>query len=52
MDRWFRRGERVALREVWDGRVFYARPVTVVEDTPAVRGMINAAKHLLAVDKA
>lgn len=34
MDRWFRRGERVALREVWDGRVFYARPVTVVEDTP------------------
>ncbi|MEO8477941.1 MAG: DUF402 domain-containing protein [Actinomycetota bacterium] len=25
----------MALREVWDGRVFYARPVTVVEDTPS-----------------
>ena len=23
-----------------------------LEDTPAVRGMINAAKHLLAVEKA
>ena len=28
------------------------RDTKVVEDTPAVRGMINAAKHLLAVDKA
>ena len=35
MERWFKSGETVALREVWDGRVFYARPVTVVEDTPA-----------------
>jgi predicted RNA-binding protein associated with RNAse of E/G family len=35
MDRWFRRGERVALREIWKGRVFQARPATVVEDTPA-----------------
>jgi large subunit ribosomal protein L30 len=28
------------------------RDTRVVEDTPAVRGMINAAKHLLAVEKA
>ena len=28
------------------------RDTKVVEDTPAIRGMINAAKHLLAVDKA
>lgn len=35
MERWFKRGEAVALREVWEGRVFHARPVTVVEDTPA-----------------
>ena len=28
------------------------RDTKFVEDTPAVRGMINAAKHLLAVDKA
>jgi large subunit ribosomal protein L30 len=28
------------------------RDSKVVEDTPAVRGMINAAKHLLAVEKA
>jgi large subunit ribosomal protein L30 len=28
------------------------RDTKVVEDTPAVRGMINAARHLLAVDKA
>jgi large subunit ribosomal protein L30 len=28
------------------------RDTRVVEDTPAVRGMINAAKHLLAVETA
>jgi large subunit ribosomal protein L30 len=28
------------------------RDTKVVEDTPAVRGMIDAAKHLLAVEKA
>ena len=28
------------------------RDTRVVEDTPAVRGMINAAKHLLGVEKA
>ena len=28
------------------------RDVKVVEDTPAVRGMINAARHLLGVEKA
>jgi large subunit ribosomal protein L30 len=28
------------------------RDTKVVEDTPAVRGTINAAKHLLAVEKA
>jgi large subunit ribosomal protein L30 len=28
------------------------RDTRVVEDTPAVRGMINAAKHLLAVEQA
>jgi large subunit ribosomal protein L30 len=28
------------------------RDSKVVEDTPAVRGMINAARHLLAVEKA
>ena len=38
MERWFKSGETVALREVWDGRLFYVRPVTVVEDTP-VRSM-------------
>ena len=34
MARAFTTGESVALREVWDGRVFAARPATVVEDTP------------------
>jgi len=34
----------LGLRRIRDSRV--------VEDTPAVRGMINAARHLLAVDKA
>ena len=34
----------LGLRRIRDSRV--------VEDTPAVRGMINAAKHLLAVEKA
>ncbi len=28
------------------------RDVKFVEDTPAVRGMINAARHLLGVEKA
>jgi large subunit ribosomal protein L30 len=28
------------------------RDTKTVEDTPSVRGMINAAKHLLAVEKA
>lgn len=28
------------------------RDTKLVEDTPAVRGMINAAKHLLGVEKA
>ena len=28
------------------------RDAKVVEDTPAVRGMINAARHLLGVEKA
>jgi large subunit ribosomal protein L30 len=28
------------------------RDTRVVQDTPQVRGMINAAKHLLAVEKA
>ncbi len=35
MERRFKSGDVVVLREVWDGRVFCARPVTVVEDTPA-----------------
>ena len=28
------------------------RDTRVVEDTPAVRGMINAARHLVSVEKA
>jgi large subunit ribosomal protein L30 len=28
------------------------RDTRVVQDTPQVRGMINAARHLLAVEKA
>jgi predicted RNA-binding protein associated with RNAse of E/G family len=31
----FTTGEPVALREIWDGRVFAARPATVVEDSPS-----------------
>lgn len=27
-------GETVALREIWDGRIWYARPATVVRDDP------------------
>jgi large subunit ribosomal protein L30 len=34
----------LGLRRIRDSRV--------VEDTPAVRGMISAARHLLAVEKA
>jgi len=34
----------LGLRRIRDSRV--------VEDTPAVRGMIDAARHLLAVEKA
>jgi hypothetical protein len=30
--RWFERGEAIALREIWHGRVGNARPVTVVLD--------------------
>lgn len=30
----FETGAPVALREIWDGRVFAARPATVVEDSP------------------
>jgi hypothetical protein len=30
----FRRGDAVALREVWRGRVFEARPMIVVQDDP------------------
>jgi hypothetical protein len=30
----FERGETVSLRQTWDGRVWSARPATVVEDTP------------------
>lgn len=32
-----RRGEHVALRELWDGRVWYARPAIVVADEPDLR---------------
>ncbi len=35
MERRWHPGEAVALREVWAGRVFAARPATVVEDSPA-----------------
>ncbi len=31
----FTTGETVALREIWDGRVFAARPAIVVEDSPS-----------------
>jgi hypothetical protein len=29
-----REGDAVAIREIWDGRVWYARPATVVRDEP------------------
>ena len=32
----FQRGGTVALRELWDGRVWYARPAIVVADEPGV----------------
>lgn len=32
----FEPGEPIALREVWEGRVWSARPCTVVEDGPAL----------------
>ena len=32
-------GDAIALREVWNGRVWSALPATVVEDTPAQRAM-------------
>ena len=31
---WHAPGDRVAIREVWDGRVWYARPAIVVQDEP------------------
>ena len=30
----FEPGETIALRQTWDGRVWAARPATVVEDAP------------------
>ena len=30
----FKRGDRIVLREIWRGRVWSARPVIVVQDTP------------------
>jgi len=33
--RTFEPGESAALREIWEGRIWSARPVTVVEDAVA-----------------
>ncbi len=40
------RGEVVALREIWRGRVWEARPAVVVEDAPALRSFYIPAGTL------
>jgi hypothetical protein len=51
MPRW-KPGDAVALREVWRGNVFEARPATVVEDTPSqvVLYVQPGARVAVAVD--
>ena len=45
----FEPGQAVALREVWDGRIWSARPVTVVEDVPEqITLFIPAGAHWMA----
>jgi hypothetical protein len=41
-----RRGETVALRELWRGRVWYARPAVVVRDDPNLQ-MFHVPSHAL-----
>jgi hypothetical protein len=36
-DRRFRVGDPIVLREIWRGRVFEARPMSVVQDDPHQR---------------
>jgi uncharacterized protein DUF402 len=44
MRRW-RRGDVVVLREMWDGRVFSARPLIVVEDRQDMRVFYAPARN-------
>lgn len=37
-------GEAVALREIWNGRIWYARPATVVRDDPNLQ-MFHVPPH-------
>ncbi len=37
-------GDTVAIRELWDGRVWYARPATVVRDEPNVTMLLVPPK--------
>ncbi len=37
-------GETVALREIWNGRIWYARPATVVRDDPNLQ-MFHVPPH-------
>jgi hypothetical protein len=41
MSRW-KSGDHVVLREVWDGRIWTARPAIVVEDSPEVIALFLA----------
>jgi predicted RNA-binding protein associated with RNAse of E/G family len=47
--RTFQPGESAALREIWDGRIWSARPVTVVEDAEEqITLFIPAGAHWMA----
>jgi hypothetical protein len=43
----FEPGATVAIREIWDGRVWYARPATVVRDEPNLT-MLLVPPHVTA----
>jgi hypothetical protein len=45
----FEPGEAVALREVWRGRVFGARPATVVRDTPDLQIFYKGPRGVVQV---
>ena len=49
MERWWHPGEPVVIREVWAGRIFEARPCTVVQDLPSQTTLFRPSGAACAV---